>query len=132
MKKYIGLGLALIVALAAVAVVAGCGAKTGGTAKSNNYGKAIPAGMAVTMAKEILTNPQAWEGKDVLVAGKITSECPSGGWVWVQDSTGQIYVNMHPTNVFIPQHVGKNVRAMGKVVLESGQPSVVGYGLELL
>jgi hypothetical protein len=127
MKKYIGLGLALV----AAAVVGGCGAKTGGTAKSNAYGKAIPADMAVTSAKEILTNAQAWEGKDVLVAGKITSECPSGGWVWVQDSTGQVYVNMHPTNVFIPQHVGKNVRAMGKVVLDSGQPSVVGYGLEL-
>ena len=127
MKKYIALGLALVVA----AVVVGCGAKKAGTAKSNAYGKAIPADMAVTTAKEILTNPQAWEGKDVLVTGKITSECPSGGWVWVQDSTGQVYVNMHPTNVFIPQHVGKNVRAMGKVVLESGQPSVVGYGLEL-
>jgi hypothetical protein len=125
--KYTGLTLILVVA----AFVVGCGAKTGGTAKSNVYGKAIPADMAVTTAKEILTNPQAWEGKDVLVAGKITSECPSGGWVWVQDSTGQVYVNMHPTNVFIPQHVGKNVRAMGKVVLESGQPSVVGYGLEL-
>lgn len=131
MKKYIGLGLALVVALTAVAVVVGCGAKTGGAAKSNAYGKAIPADMAVTTAKEILTNPQAWEGKDVLVTGKITSECPSGGWVWAQDSTGQVYVNMHPTNVFIPQAVGKNVRAMGKVVLESGQPSVVGYGLEL-
>ena len=128
MKKYIALGLALVVA----AVVVGCGAKKAGTAKSNAYGKAIPADMAVTTAKEIVANPQAWEGKDVLVAGKITSECPSGGWVWVQDSTGQVYVNMHPTNVFIPQHVGKNVRAMGKVVLESGQPSVVGYGLELL
>jgi hypothetical protein len=128
MKKYIALGLALVVA----AVVVGCGAKKAGTAKSNAYGKAIPADMALTTAKEILTNPQAWEGKDVLVAGKITSECPSGGWVWVQDSTGQVYVNMHPTNVFIPQHVGKNVRAVGKVVLESGQPSVVGYGLELL
>ena len=128
MKKYIALGLALVFA----AVVVGCGAKKAGTAKSNAYGKAIPADMALTTAKEILTNPQAWEGKDVLVAGKITSECPSGGWVWVQDSTGQVYVNMHPTNVFIPQHVGKNVRAMGKVVLESGQPSVVGYGLELL
>jgi hypothetical protein len=132
MKKYIELGLALTVALAAATVAVGCGAKTGGSAKSNAYGKAIPADMAVTTAKEILTNPQAWEGKDVLVAGKITSECPSGGWVWVQDSSGQVYVNMHPTNVFIPQHVGKNVRAMGKVVLESGQPSVVGYGLELL
>jgi hypothetical protein len=128
MKKYIALGLALVVA----ALVVGCGAKKAGTAKSNAYGKAIPADMAVTTSKEILTNPQAWEGKDVLVTGKITSECPSGGWVWVQDSTGQVYVNMHPTTVFRPQHVGKNVRAMGKVVLESGQPSVVGYGLELL
>jgi len=127
MKKYVALGLVMLVVSA---VVVGCGAKTG-AGKSNAYGKAIPADMAVTTAKEILTNPQAWEGKDVLVAGKITSECPSGGWVWVQDSTGQVYVNMHPTNVFIPQRVGKMVRAMGKVVLESGQPSVVGYGLEL-
>jgi hypothetical protein len=125
--KYVALGLAVLVV---AAVLVGCGAKTGGT-KSNVYGKAIPADMAVTTAKEILTNPPAWEGKDVLVAGKITSECPSGGWVWVQDASGQVYVNMHPTNVFIPQHVGKMVRAMGKVVLESGQPSVVGYGLEL-
>jgi len=129
MKKYIAIGL---VALVAAVVVLGCGAKKTGAAKSNAYGKAIPADMAVTSAREILTNPQAWEGKDVLVTGRIASECPSGGWVWVQDSTGQVYVNMHPTNVFIPQHVGKNVRAMGKVVLESGQPSVIGYGLELL
>ena len=35
MKKYIGLSLALVVALGADAVVAGCGAKAGGTAKSN-------------------------------------------------------------------------------------------------
>ena len=125
--KYVALGLVIAVA---AAMVVGCGGKAG--VKSSGYGKPIPADMAVTTAKEILTNPQMWEGKDVLVAGKITSECPSGGWVWVQDSTGQVYVNMHPTNVFIPQHVGKNVRAMGKVVLESGQPSVVGYGLELM
>jgi hypothetical protein len=128
--KYSAIGLALLAAAGTVAVVAGCGGgKTG--AKSAVYGKAIPPEMVVTTAKEILTNPAAYEGKDVLVAGKITSECPSGGWIWVKDETGTIYVNMHPTNVFIPQRVGKMVRAMGKVVLESGQPSVVGYGLEL-
>lgn len=127
--KYVALGLVVLVA---ATVLVGCGAKAGGTAKSNVYGKVIPADMAVTTAKTILDNPQAWEGKDVLVAGKIVSECPSGGWVWLQDSTGQVYVNMHPTNVFIPQHVNGRVRAMGKVVLDSGQPSVVGYGLELL
>ncbi len=126
--KYIAFVLVALGLVAAVLV--GCGAKTAAN-KASVYGKAIPADMTVTSAKEILANPQAWEGKDVLVAGKITTECPSGGWIWVQDSTAQVYVNMHPTNVFIPQAVGKNVRAMGKVVLESGQPSVVGYGLEL-
>jgi len=124
--KYFALGL--VVAVAA-ALVVGCGGKAG--VKSSGYGKAIPADMTVTPAKEILDNPQAWEGKDVLVVGRIASECPSGGWIWVKDESGQIYVNMHPTNVFIPQRVGKMVRAMGKVVLESGQPSLVGYGLEL-
>jgi len=126
--KYFTLGLVVaVVALLAI----GCGGGTRAGAKSNAYGKAIPTDMAVTTAKEILTNPQAWEGKDVLVVGRIASECPSGGWVWVQDSTGQVYVNMHQTNVFIPQHVNGGVRAMGKVVLESGQPSVAGFGLEL-
>jgi hypothetical protein len=124
--KYVALTLALVLAVAVV----GCGAK-GAKAKAAVYGKPIPADMPVTTANEILTNPAAFEGKDVLVAGKITSECPSGGWIWVKDETGDIYVNMHPTNVFIPQRVNGQVRAMGKVVLESGQPQVVGYGLQL-
>jgi hypothetical protein len=118
------------VVLALGLVIAGCGTRAG-TIRAATYGKAIPAGMAVTTARQILESPAAYEGKDVLVAGTITSECPSGGWIWVKDETAQIYVNMHPTNVYIPQKVGARVRAMGKVVLESGQPQVVAYGLEL-
>ena len=102
-----------------------------GAVTSEAYCKAIPADMVVTTAREVLTDPQAWEGRDVLVAGKITSECPSGGWIWVRDETGDIHVDMHQSKVFIPQRVGSKVRAMGKVVLESGQPHVVGYGLQL-
>ena len=70
--KYVALGLTVLVV---AAVLVGCGAKKAGTAKSNAYGKAIPADMAVTTAKEILTNAQAWEGKDVLVVEGI---CASG------------------------------------------------------
>ncbi len=66
MKKYIALGL-VVLAVAAVAI--GCGTNEAGAAKSNVYGKPIPAAMAVTTAKTILDNPQAWEGKDVLVSG---------------------------------------------------------------
>ena len=128
--RYVTLAIVVAAALGAAVFIGCAGGKT--AAKRNTYGKAIPADMAVTPANDILSSPAAWEGKDVLVSGTITSECPSGGWIWVKDATGSVYVNMHPTNVFIPQAVGKNVRAMGKVVLDSGQPSVVGYGLELL
>lgn len=113
--------------VAAVLVAGMVGCKTTTVSK---YGKAIPTDAQVVSAKSILDNPAGFEGKEVVVTGKITSECPSGGWVWVKDASGEIYVNMHPTNVFIPQRVGKNVKAMGTVVLEQGRPQVVGTGLE--
>ena len=125
MKRF-SIAVVVLAALLVASWATGCG----GAKKAVGYGRAIPADMKATTAAEILANPQAFEGRDVLVAGKITGECPSGGWVWVADGTGDIYVNMHPTNVFIPQRVGSRVRAMGRVVLESGSPQVVGYGLE--
>lgn len=127
MKKYIPISAAVL-GLLLLAVLVGCGTKNKANARGT-YGKPIPAGLAVTTTKQIIDNPNDFEGKDVLVNGKITSECPSGGWVWLKDNTGEIYVNMHPTNVFIPQKVGSTVKAMGKVVLESGRPQIVGYGL---
>jgi uncharacterized protein YdeI (BOF family) len=120
--KYITISIAVLLALT---TLVGCGAKA-----KTKYGKAIETDAQVVPAKEILDNPAAYDGKEVVVAGKITSECPSGGWVWLKDNSGEIYVNMHPTNVFIPQKVGSNVKAVGKVVLESGRPQVVGAGLE--
>jgi uncharacterized protein YdeI (BOF family) len=124
MKKYITISAAAL-GLLLLAVLVGCGANN-----KAKYGKTIPTDMAVTAAKQILDNPTDFEGKDVLVSGKITSECPSGGWVWLKDNSGEIYVNMHPTNVSIPQKVGSTVKAVGKVILESGRPQIVGYGLE--
>lgn len=127
MKRLITPALITAVLLAATLVLACGGPKA---AKQESYGKAVPAGMAVTNAADIMKDPQSFGDRDVLVAGRITSECPSGGWVWIQDATGQVYVNMHPTNIFIPQKVGANVRAIGKVVVEGGAVQVVGYGLE--
>ncbi|MEO0107974.1 MAG: hypothetical protein ABIK62_02220 [candidate division WOR-3 bacterium] len=107
------------------ALIVGCH----GTVKTH-YGKAIPAAMKQSNVGDLLANPQGFEGHEVLVQGRITSECPAGGWIWLKDSTGEIYVNMHPTNVFIPQRVGSNAQVLGKVVLEQGRPQVVGYGVK--
>jgi uncharacterized protein YdeI (BOF family) len=120
--RFLAIGM---ITAALVAGMVGCSTTT-----VSKYGKAIPTGAQVVPAKDILANPTGFEGKEVVVTGKITSECPSGGWVWVKDASGEIYVNMHPTNVFIPQKVGKTVKAMGTVVLEQGRPQVVGAGLE--
>jgi hypothetical protein len=115
----------IMVAAVLVAGMSGCR-----TTSVSKYGKMIPGDARVVPTSEILSNPRGFEGKEVVVSGKITSECPSGGWIWVKDASGEIYVNMHPTNVFIPQKVGKTVKAMGTVVLEQGRPQVVGTGLE--
>lgn len=128
MKKYIAISAAAL-GLLLIAILVGCGTSTKASAKAK-YGKAIPTDLAVTPTQQIFDNPKDFESRDVLVSGKITYECPSGGWVWLKDNTGEIYVNMHPTNVSIPQKVGSTVKAMGKVVLESGRPQIVGYGLE--
>jgi len=124
--KYASMAAAGLVVVLVALLATGCG----GARSKAAYGRAIPPDMAVTTAAEILANPAAFEGKDVLVQGKVTSECPSGGWIWLRDGSGDIYVNMHPTNVFIPQRVGSDVQALGRVVVESGSPQVVGYGLK--
>lgn len=125
--RYLVNGAVLVLLVAVLALIAGCGGAK--TTKTETYGRAIPADIAVTTAAAIHADPAAFEGQELLVAGRITSECPSGGWVWINDGTADIYVDMHPTNVFIPQRVGRNVRALGRVVVESGRARVVGEGL---
>ncbi|MFO7675056.1 MAG: hypothetical protein R6X12_01880, partial [bacterium] len=75
--RYLTGGVVLMMAVAVVAVATGCGGAR--TAKTETYGRAIPADIAVTTAAAIHADPAAFAGQEVLVAGRITSECPSGG-----------------------------------------------------
>jgi uncharacterized protein YdeI (BOF family) len=109
--------------------LSGCaGGKAGGAGAQ--YGKPIPKEMVVTSTGAITDNPKDFEGKDVLVQGKITSECPSGCWFWVHDASGDMYVDINPSGLFIPQKVGSTVRVMGTVILNQDRPQVVGTGIE--
>lgn len=115
-----------------VLAVVGCGSGKGTVSSGSKLGQAIPADMAATTAKQLTDSAAAYEGKDVLVTGTITSECPSGCWIFVQDKTGEIYVSTSTTGIVIPQRVHRSVRVMGKVVLEQGRPQIAGTGVELL
>lgn len=119
-----------LVAISVITAVLALGMVGCKTATGSKVGAVIPTDAQIVPAKSILDNPATYEGKQVVVTGKITSECPSGCWFWVKDASGEIYVDINPSNLFIPQRVGRTVKVTGTVVLEQGRPQVVGTGLE--
>ncbi len=116
--------ITLVLLLTVVALCA-CGSR------KVTMGKAVPASPEITVAGAITSAPTQFEGKTVVVRGKISRECPAGCWFWIQDQTGELYVDIKPSNLAIPQRVGKPITVVGTVVLESGRPQLIGTGLEL-
>lgn len=85
----------------------------------------------VTSAAEIFKQLDQFAGKDVRLEGKIVQECPAGGWFMLKDDTGVILVNLHPSEIAIPQAIGRSAAAQGKVKKEYNRISVIGEGVEL-
>ncbi|MBU1912044.1 MAG: hypothetical protein KKB22_00720 [Candidatus Omnitrophica bacterium] len=85
----------------------------------------------VTPIGNILSTPDNFKDKSVKVQGKITDECPAGGWFYLKDNTGIVYVNLHPSYFAIPQVRGKEVTAQGRLRKEGTQIEIVGEGVEL-
>ncbi|HWQ19371.1 MAG TPA: hypothetical protein VN455_06285, partial [Methanotrichaceae archaeon] len=54
-----------------------------------------------TSIKDIIQNALAYDGKDVVVQGKIQTECPAGCWFIVDDGVGSIYIDILPSNFVI-------------------------------
>jgi len=122
MKKILFV-FALISGISILFAVYGC------TKKPETYGSQLSQ-TKVTAVAEILKQPDQFVGKAVRLEGKIVQECPAGGWFMVKDDTGVILVNLHPSEIAIPQGVGRSVVAQGKVKNEYNQISVIGEGVE--
>ncbi len=75
---------------------------------------------------DILENATAWEGKMVLIEGKIETECPSGCWFILNDETASIYVDILPSNFVIPQKRGEDAKVYGNVTIKDGSPMIIG------
>ncbi len=75
---------------------------------------------------DILQNATIYEGKMVLIEGRIETECPSGCWFIVNDSTGSIYVDILPSNFVIPQKRGEDAKVFGNFTIKDGDPMIIG------
>jgi hypothetical protein len=75
---------------------------------------------------DIMNQPGSFQGKEVNVKGKITIECGSGCWFIMNDGSGDIYVDLAPSNIVIPQKRGADVYVLGEVVTKNGDTYLIG------
>ncbi len=105
-----------------------------GSSGEEKFGEVLDEKAPKTAVGTILLNTKDFIDKDVVVEGVIASECPSGGWINVKDTSGAtIYVEMHGASFApIPQRVGKNVIVKGVVYQTGGEnkeTKLLGKGL---
>ncbi len=86
---------------------------------------AVDGSQAARIA-EILQDPRGWDGKKVIVEGKIASECPSGCWFTLKDGNAVIYIDLAPSNLVIPQRKGSYARVSARVVAEGSDVYLIG------
>lgn len=87
---------------------------------------------AVQAAKigDILSKPDNFVTTNVVIEGRIISECGAGCWFTINDGTGTIYVDLAPSNLTIPQKRGAFARVYGKVVARGGDVYIIGEKVE--
>jgi starvation-inducible outer membrane lipoprotein len=122
MLKKIILSIVSIMILLAIVLLPGC-------IRKEQYGLAIDPAFALEKVSNILSRPESYLGKQVVLKGKIDMECGSGCWFYVDDGTGRIYVDLNPGGIAIPQRVGKAVTVIGKVAKEEDMLMVNATGV---
>ena len=81
--------------------------------------------------QDIVQNEPAFDGKMIVVEGKIDDECGSGCWFIVNDDTASLYVTIRENNFVIPQKRGSHVKVYGRVTTSNGDPAMVGKIVEI-
>ena len=75
---------------------------------------------------DILNNPKVYNGKKVIVEGKIVSECGSGCWFTLKDGNAVIYIDLAPNNMVIPQKKGSFARVTAVVEYVGSDVYLIG------
>jgi len=88
-------------------------------------------GGEIVEIQDIVKNEPAYDGKNVVLEGKIEIECASGCWFILNDESASLYVNILPNNFVIPQKSGSNARVYGKVTTKNGDPTLIGKIVEI-
>ncbi|MBI5140891.1 MAG: OB-fold nucleic acid binding domain-containing protein [Nitrospirae bacterium] len=97
--------LAQAVIVLAVFMLAGC--------SGEKFGAGHDSKAPVVKVKDVMLYPEK-RGIPVTLEGTISTQCMSNGcWFFLQDETGQIFINLAPNGMAIPPRTGKRAKVSG-------------------
>ena len=80
---------------------------------------------------DLIQKTAEFVGTNVVIEGKIETECPAGCWFIVNDGDASLYIDILPSNFVIPQEAGSKVKVYGEVTLKDGDPLMIGKIVEI-
>jgi uncharacterized protein YdeI (BOF family) len=115
--------LLLIGTLIFTLILAGCG--------NEKYGAGLDASAQMVQVKDVFLQ-QNLLGQKVTLEGKIVSQCQSNGcWFFLQDETGQLYIDMATNKFSLPSMPNKQVAASGTVARSQNNLVLIATGVEV-
>jgi hypothetical protein len=80
---------------------------------------------------DLIQKTAEFVGTNVVIEGKIETECPAGCWFIVNDGDASLYIDILPSNFVIPQEAGSKVKVYGEVTLKDNDPMMIGKIVEI-
>lgn len=115
--------LLLMAFLLSTVLLAGCGGE--------KYGAGVDGGAQHVKVQDVFLKPELI-GKKVRLEGRIVSQCQSNGcWFFLQDDTGQLYIDLATNQFTLPSLPGKQVIASGTVTKSRQNILLVATGVEV-
>lgn len=95
------------------------------------YGAGIDSSAPKVKVKDLFLQ-QNLLGQKVTLEGKIGSQCQSNGcWFFLQDDTGQLYIDMATNKFSLPPMQNKPVVASGTVAKSKNNIVLIATGVEV-
>lgn len=101
--------------------------------KKEAYGKKV-AKETTTTISEILTSPESFQDKKVVITGKLGDVCPSGCWFDLEDEKAtntMLRVDIAPSGLAIPPKSKGEAKVSGTVKYDGKSIIIYGDGVEL-
>lgn len=97
----------------------------------NKYGAGVDPAAPKVQVKDMFLRPDLM-GQTVTLEGRIVSQCASNGcWFYLQDDTGQVYIDLARNGFELPSLPNKTAIASGTVARTQQAFLLIATGVEI-